>query len=56
MCISTVGCSAFQYDDESGNCDLGSKLELELDKPSQPTNQVKKISINTNTTIEGTFV
>ncbi len=55
MCISTVGCSAFQYEKENGDCYLGSKLNLQKSLSNQPSNQLTKITINKNTTVQGIF-
>jgi hypothetical protein len=47
ICISTLGCSAFKFDEKSGSCDLGSKLKLQLSPSSNSQQQLTKISVNT---------
>jgi hypothetical protein len=46
MCISTLGCSAFQFDEETGACDLGSKAQLRIPQPSDSAQQLTKITVN----------
>jgi hypothetical protein len=46
MCISTVGCSALKFDEETGACDLGSKVLLLPPKSSDKNQILLNVTIN----------
>jgi len=46
MCISTLGCSAFQFDKATGKCGMGSKVQLQPAEPSDTLEQLCNIAIN----------
>ena len=48
MCTSTEGCSAYQFNEESGRCDLGSKFDLFSSQPSDSNELATNITINTD--------
>ncbi len=45
-CISTPGCSAFQYYKDSGSCTLGSKINLQIAQQGDLQEELTEISIN----------
>jgi len=47
FCISTLGCSAFQFNKQTGSCRLGIKTGLILAQPSDNESQLTKLSVNT---------
>ena len=42
-----MGCSAFQFDKETGSCDLGSKAHLLNPQPNDSPQQHAEVTINT---------
>ena len=46
MCIATVGCSAFQFDDITGVCGLGNKLSLQTLDSTDDSRPLMNIAIN----------
>ena len=47
MCISTLGCSAFLFNKENGECGLGSKLNLQIAQAGDPQENLSEITVNT---------